>query len=592
MKSILIVGAGLLFLLSLPSLKAATEEEKKAARKLNEEILFEKEEERREKEAKLPPPILDSSVDQLKQFFQTSPDLIKLKATPEKQGKCFQIFLIHLSGNSIFSIKKLENLYVTYLFRCIFKKDIDELLAKIRSFYQDRGYSLARVFLTEESNFVTGELFIEILEGKIQKIQVKGNQKRKNKFRRKTAFPFLEGDVFNIYDIEQGLKQINRLRFSQARMQIIPAKERGFSNIDIILNKEKYTYISLGISSIEKLGIGGVYGKYNYNSSFGLEDVLGMNESLSFSYNRSQKDSFEDNLFSRSYSSNISFPLGYYTISSSYSGSSYSQPQVTRAQEFISKGDSDNVNLSLEKIILKKKGNQVALKASAGTQKNRVFVDTTLVDVSSRKLATANLSLIGNFTIKKNSLQSALTYRQGVTWFGAREDALDIKEDEPHAQYSFWSNNTSYSISFIKNFPVNYTTRIYSQTTDKEIYGTIGIGGSGSVRGYASNSYSDDIGWYQQHTISTHPFQKLSFLGSFAKALKFSLFYDYGCVESSAGARNYRCLSGGGTSLNFSYKWINFSYSYEIPNDSTTPFTTKEPIVKRMSASLLWDFGF
>ena len=31
------------------------------------------------------------------------------------------------------------------------------------------------------------------------------------------AFPFLEGKVFNIFDVEQGLKQINRLGFSQAR---------------------------------------------------------------------------------------------------------------------------------------------------------------------------------------------------------------------------------------------------------------------------------------------------------------------------------------------------------------------------------------
>ena len=597
MKFIWIIGGILFFFLFISSLQAATEEEKEAAKKLNEEILFEKEQEKREKESQLPPETLDSSVDQLKELFKTAPN--KSNSTNplnyQKEEKCFQIFAIYLNGNNIFNKKRFKPIYAKYLLRCIFKKDVDALITNLNSFYHDRGYSLTRVFINEKSNFVIGELFLDIVEGQIQKITIKNKdseKKRKNKLRQKTAFPFLEGKVFSIYDIEQGLEQINRLRFSQARMKIIPAKEIGFSDIDITLDKAKYTYFSLGASSRGGVGVGDVYGEHNYNFNFSLEDTLGLNESFSLSYTRAEKDSSDDNLFNRSYSANISFPIGYYTISSAYSGSAYSQPQITVVQKFISKGNSDNFSLTLEKIILKKKGKKISLKPVVGTQENRVFVDDTLVDVSSRKLATATFNLIGSFSFKAGTIQSTIAYREGVPWFEAKEDATDIREEEPHAQYSLWFNNSSYSISFLKSFPINYTTRIYAQTTDKEVYTAIGIGGSGSVRGYSSNNYSDDIGWYQQHTLSTYPFQKASFLGSLAKALKFSLFYDYGCVESSAGNKNYRCLAGGGTSLSFSSKWVNLSYSYEVPNYSTTTFITEEPIVKRMSASIKWDFGF
>ena len=123
MKQIWIIGSIFLFLFLFSSpLKAVTDEEKEAVKKLNEEILFQQEQEKRAEESKLPPVILDSSVDQLKKVFNdVQQDLI----APKKQGKCFQIFVIKLNGNSLFSQKKLEKIYPKYLFRCIFKKDIE-----------------------------------------------------------------------------------------------------------------------------------------------------------------------------------------------------------------------------------------------------------------------------------------------------------------------------------------------------------------------------------------------------------------------------------------------------------------------------------
>ena len=70
MKQIWIIGSIFLFLFLFSSpLKAVTDEEKEAVKKLNEEILFQQEQEKRAEESKLPPVILDSSVDQLKKVF-------------------------------------------------------------------------------------------------------------------------------------------------------------------------------------------------------------------------------------------------------------------------------------------------------------------------------------------------------------------------------------------------------------------------------------------------------------------------------------------------------------------------------------------
>ena len=83
------------------------------------------------------------------------------------------------------------------------------------------------------------------------------------------AYPFLEGKVFNIFDVEQGLKQINRLRllFSSPPTtlpSIFPTDQLDFSNLNVTLKKEKHVALRLGASSRGKPGIGDIYGKYDY----------------------------------------------------------------------------------------------------------------------------------------------------------------------------------------------------------------------------------------------------------------------------------------------------------------------------------------
>ena len=354
--------------------------------------------------------------------------------------------------------------------------------------------------------------------------------------------------------------------------------------ICIILNLKKRVFLDWTFTPLDE---DSPYGDLEHKTSFTMENILSLNESIGVSYREAYENTSD--LYNNSSSFNFSIPLGYWTHSFDYLMSGYSLTQQTGNSEFISKGDSVSRTFNTQREFGKRKNNRYATKLSISTNENRVFIDDTLVDVSSRNSSKARLSLIGTFVVGRGSLQSTLSYVEGLALFGADEDAPDIRDDEFHNQYSLWSSNTSYSINFLKNFPISYNTRFFAQATDRESV-SITIGGSGSVRGYSSNSYSDDIGGYFKNTVSSYLFQKLSFLGSFANAFNFSLFYDYGCVESIFGAKNHRCLSGGGASLNFAWKAFSVFYSYEVPISSSKPFTTEKSIVRRMSASLGFAF--
>ena len=481
----------------------------------------------------------------------------------EKNKKCLQIFSIDLKGNSEkFKTKKFYSIFLKYLFRCLRSGDIERLKLDIHLFYSQKGY-VAFAF-QKKSDLKNGEIIVEIVEGKIHKITI-GDGKGRNKSRKVMAFAKQEGKFLNDNALAQGLEQINRLRYSRAALSYEPAEEKSYSNINVFLEKEKYFHLNLGITPLAK---NSPYGSYSYSLRATLEDIFGLNESIAYTYGRASEHS--NSLFNRSHSMNFSVPYGYWNFSHSYSDNVYSQEQMTDIQTLTFKGDSLSRTWSIQRVLHRRKQNKYTLKADVIVRENRAFVNDTFFDVSSRRLTTAQYSLIRNW----KDWQITSSYKQGLTLWGGREDATGIRDDEPHAQFNLYAVGLSYTYPSSNSF--DWFMRFYAQQADRDVFETISIGGNGSVRGYSSNSFSDDVGGYLQNTFSINfiPFNRTS--------LKTSLFYDYGCVESSFGDKNHRC--------NFSWKAFSFFYSYEVPISFSKPFTTEESIVRRISASLGFAF--
>ena len=80
----------------------------------------------------------------------------------------------------------------------------------------------------------SGELVIMVDEGRIAGIvDANGNQA----VALGMAFPFLDGKVLNIRDIEQGLDQMNRLSSNRMKVQLIPQKKSlGYGTIVQVVN--------------------------------------------------------------------------------------------------------------------------------------------------------------------------------------------------------------------------------------------------------------------------------------------------------------------------------------------------------------------
>ena len=83
--------------------------------------------------------------------------------------------------------------------------DIKQLLADIQNTYIRLGYTTTKPYPKPDQDVSFGELVIMVDEGRIAVFDANGNKT----LALGMAFPFLDGKVLNIRDIEQGLDQMN-----------------------------------------------------------------------------------------------------------------------------------------------------------------------------------------------------------------------------------------------------------------------------------------------------------------------------------------------------------------------------------------------
>src|SRR3546814_18044191 len=104
---------------------------------------------------------------------------------------------------------------------CVEVDEIGRLLGEVTKAYIDRGYATTRAYLPEQ-DLSSGRLRIEVVEGRISRIEVDGSGVFVP-----GAFLYPDGDRLNLRRLEQGLDQINRLSSNNATLDIQPGDRPG-----------------------------------------------------------------------------------------------------------------------------------------------------------------------------------------------------------------------------------------------------------------------------------------------------------------------------------------------------------------------------
>lgn len=272
---------------------------------------------------------------------QAVPDA-NLPALPAGQS-CFQADVVELTGVTLLDEDEQTGLHATYLGNCITLKDVEELLRSITNLYTEKGYVTSRGFVPSQ-DISDGSLELNIIEGFVEGFELHDDKSRKE-WRLKTAFPLLLDRPLNLRDIEQGLDQINRLKSNNASMKLEPGSVQGATMVKIENQSSKPWHFTTGYDNSGSTSTG----IQQSTGTAELDDMLGINDYLSFSWSKDTKAG--DPQQSRSLSGFWSLPLGYLTLSGSHSFYTHASKINATTASYISSGYSRTQKFELDGIV-------------------------------------------------------------------------------------------------------------------------------------------------------------------------------------------------------------------------------------------------
>lgn len=490
-------------------------------------------------------------------------------------GLCRVIDDFLILGNKKFSSKKLERKilkkYKKKLNNCFNKVDLNNLRKEIENFYLKKGFILARVYF-DFQNLEEKSLKIIIEEGKIDNFEIKDNSKINEKFnfrrnlQKFSAFGFTKEKVFNLRDVEQGLEQINRLSSQDAKMQIEPAKEQGYSNVIIENNVKKLTNLSLGFDNAGNQRTG----KNRYKIALNQDNLFGFNDNIFINYTKS--GDFESGQgFSKSVYAMASIPFGYWNFGASYSNSNYLLVSKGQARSVRSSGNSEHLTYFVERVLLRGQKYKISLKTELEKNDTDSYLEDTYIPINSRENSAGNIYLTNIFYLKNASIYLQPRYSKGLEILGVKIDDKNLRKNQPRAQFNSYGLYGQVNVNFnIKKLelPLNYKITFDSTYSEDSLYGNnqFAIGGRYTLRGFQQSVISGDSGYYVKNDLKTSlsnllP-KKLNNL--LTSRTSFGVFYDYGYVRNKVidEVSDEGYMSGTGFGFNYYGKNLTCDLSY------------------------------
>lgn len=483
-------------------------------------------------------------------------------ATPAEPERCFTIRSITLDGATRLSPSDTRPYTEPLIGRCVGLAAINELVQNLTNLYVSRGYTTTRVYIPEQ-DLASGELKLLVLEGLVERIELKGSG-----LSIATAFPGLAGQVFNLRDFEQGLDQANRLRSNSATLDIAPGTVAGASVVQI--TNEPTRRWSLG-AAVDNTGSVST-GRNQASVTYGLDDLLGLNDYLNLSL-RANPDYHPRDRMSRSVSVFYSIPYGRWLLSLSGSNFAYASLVQGQVTTFRSSGTSETRSLKLERNVYRDQFVKASVSGNLTLKDNRNFLNDQALATSSRKLTVFDLA--GNLSVNAwGGLWSFdLAHSRGLKAFGAETDTAGQSDLLPKAQFSKFTYGASLTRPFeALGTPLQWQTSVSGQKASDVLYGTeqFSAGGPFSVRGFRTLSLSGDSGWWWRNELGTAvPLSKL--LGDWAGALRPFVGYDIGHVEGKNGLPG-GTLAGATVGMTWNAAPVGVSWSYSRPTRTPPQF--------------------
>lgn len=177
----------------------------------------------------------------------------------ERGGRKILIENFRVVGNQVIPDEEIDRILSEYEGKRLTLFEIYEIADELTGIYHDRGYGLASVTVPAQK-VADGEVLLEVIEGRVAKINVTGNQAVDFEFVENQLDRLEPGRVFRSSALESELLLLNDMPGINARAVVSPGDEFGTSDLLIRIEEDRFDYdVSLdnyGRDAIGELRLG------------------------------------------------------------------------------------------------------------------------------------------------------------------------------------------------------------------------------------------------------------------------------------------------------------------------------------------------
>lgn len=433
---------------------------------------------------------------------------------------------------------------------CTDVKTINQALRAITNRYIGDGYVTSRAFVGPQ-NLQSGTLVITVFEGHIQEFKSVSAQARGAGYSAgeiAASFPAHGKDRLNLRALEQGIDQLARLASAEPKLDIAPG-DTPTTSIIIVKHTPKAPWLRPSFT-VNDSGAAST-GQWQGTSTLDADSVLGAADQWSFYYSHNlnglalnlkdggnglvEQTAPNNN---ESYGGFVSVPHGWWTISASLGGNSYTSVVKGSYASYQANGMGWNSTLSVDHMLYRNAATKISATFGLSLNDTKSYLRGIELQTSSYRMVTGQSQLHYSHKYAKSLVQASLSYNRGLDILGAY--SVNTGKDGATINFNTWVLDASWQKPFKQwGLDWSYTPSVKAQWGLNNLFPaqSLYLGGSSTIRGYNDAGISGRTGFYTRQTLSCD-------LGKWAKKNKhwgtgITGFIAYDAGQIVHNAQNY-----------------------------------------------------
>lgn len=409
---------------------------------------------------------------------------------------CLELKQLRLVGERSDAFGFLQRYLDRYAGRCVGQEGISLIVRRAGDLILDRGYVTTRIGLGEQ-DLSQGMLILTLVPGTVHAIR-KADDTPSGEWT--WALPVRPGDLLNLRDIEQGVEQMKRVPSQDATIDIAPTGRPGESDLVIAVKRSRPWRV---VATLDDSGAGAT-GLYQSGLNLGLDNPLNANDLLSLGVTH---DLFNGaGRGTQGYNANYSIPRGNWLLTAGAYGYRYHQTVEGSAQNFLSSGISQSVDLGVQRMLHRDHHSKTTIDVHIGKRWAHSYIEDVELDSQRRHTSALEAAIAHRRYLANAQLDLRLAERFGVPWFGGQRDPAGRTSDDPTFRYRLATLDASLDFPFtLAGLAAQWTSEFHGQYGHNRLYGSeyLSLGGRYTVRGFdGDQTLAAERGWYWRNAIT------------------------------------------------------------------------------------------